>query len=240
MTTNISRLLSTCIIGFAVLTTGCATKFERQAFNSEIATNVKKVTVSQWDDQTEIPTFIINHPAAGLGLIGAAIVIGDRASKTKTITEALDINKTKVTSTFYEKMLPALKENGYEVIPVSVKRGDKSEAVKEAVYKDQGQNANLVIGLNAAYTAAGGTSDYYPAVSLVAVLTDAKTKSVLYREAYQYGYNNGVKEITHLEADKQCRFSNIEALTANIEVTRKCLMDSVNILVTQIKSDLKK
>jgi hypothetical protein len=235
-----ARLLSSLVIASAVLVTGCATKFERQVFNSEAAVNVKKITVSQWNDQEEIPTFIINHPAAGFGLIGAALVISDRAGKTKTVTEALDISKTKVTSDFYAKLLPALKDNGYEVSPVTVKRGDKGEAVRELVLKDQGQQASLIIGLDASFVAAGATSDYYPIVILVAELTDNKTKAILYREAYHYGYNNGVKEITHLEANKQCRFTNMEALTANIEITRKCLTDSVDVLVNQIKSDLKK
>lgn len=235
-----TRILSLLVLASAVLVTGCATKFERQVFNSEAAAGVKKITVNQWNDQEEIPTFIINHPAAGFGLIGAAIVISDRAGKTKTVTEALDVNKTKVTSAFYEKLLPALKDIGYEVAPVAVKRGDKAEAVRELVFKDQGQQASLVLDLNIAYAAAGATSDYYPVVSMAADLIDNKTKAVLYREAYQYGYNNGVKEITHLEANKQCKFANMEALTANIDATRKCLTDSVDILVTQIKSDLKK
>lgn len=235
-----NRLLGALVLVSTVMVTGCATKFERQAFNSEAAAHVKKISLGQWNDQEEIPTFIINHPAAGFGLIGAAVVISDREGKTKTVTEALDISKTKITSDFYGKLIPALKNIGYDVAPVAVKRGDKPVAVRELILKDQGQQASLILDINTAYAAAGATTDYYPVVSLVADLIDNKTKAVLYREAYQYGYNNGVKEVTQIQAAKQCRFKNIEAITANIDVSRKCLTDSVDILVKQLTSDLKK
>jgi hypothetical protein len=237
---SIQRSISIAIVTVTVLLTGCATKFERQAFNSEAAAGVKKITVSQWDEQKEIPTFLISHPMQGFGLIGAALVVSDRAGKTKTMTEALDMEITKISTGFYSKVLPALKEIGYEVSPIAVKRGEKIETIRESVLKDQGQDASLMLGIDAVYVAAGATSDYYPAVSMTAELTDNKTKAVLYRDVYEYGYNNGNKEIQHIAAAPVCKFSNMEALTKDINLTRKCLMDSIDLLVAQLKTDLKK
>lgn len=240
MRMTITRLLSLLVLATTVFVTGCATKFERQAFNSEASTHIKKITVSQWNEQEDVPTFIINHPAAGFGLIGAAIVISDRNTKTKKVTEALDPAKTKLTTAFYNQALPGLKSIGYETISIPAKRGDKADTVREATLKDQGQDATLMLGIDAAYVAAGATSDYYPAVVLGAELTDTKTKAVLYRESYHYGYNNGVKEVSHIDAASQCKFKDMDTLTANIEVTRNCLMAGVDVLVKQLIADLKK
>lgn len=234
-----TRISSFLLLVTTILVTGCST-FERQAFNSEAATHVKKITVTQFNEQEEIPTFIINHPAGSFGLVGVAIVIADRNSKTKTMTEALDMNKTKVTTDFYAKAIPALGSLGYEVMPIAVKRGDKADIVLEAALKDQGQQAALSLGIDAAIVAAGATSDYYPMVSLGATLTDSKTKAVLFREIYQYGYNSGNDKIQFLAAAPNCKFKDMDALKANIDVTRKCVMDGVDALVNQLKNDLKK
>ena len=238
MTTT--RLLSLLVLVATVFVTGCATKFERQAFNSEAATHVKKITVSQWSDQEEYPVFIVNHPGNNLGLIGAIAAAADRTSKTKRVNDLLEPAKTKLTSTFYDKALPSLKSLGYDTLSVSAKRSDKLDDVRIALAKDQGQHAILLLTLDASYLAAGMSTDYFPAVVLGAELTDSKSKAVLYREQYHYGYNNGVKEVSHIDAAATCRFKDIDTLTANIDITRKCMTDSVDVLLNQLLNDLKR
>jgi hypothetical protein len=235
-----SRLFILMLLTGSALLTGCATKFEKQAFNSEAAAGIKKVTVSQWNDQDEYRAVIVNHPGGSFGLIGAVIVATDTASKTKRLNAALDPKATKLTSNFYEKALPALTQLGYEMIAIPAKRSDKPEDVKAIVRKAQGQDASLALNIESSYLAAGASTGYYPSVILSAELTDAKSQAVLYREAYHYGYNNGSKDVVHLDAASDCKFDDIEALTANIEKTRTCLLASVDILVKQLVSDLKK
>jgi hypothetical protein len=220
--------------------TGCATKFERQAFNSEASINVKNLVVNQWNDQEEYPVYIVNHPGNSFGLLGAIAAAADRNTKTKKVNDLLEPSKTKVTAAFYEKAVPALKNTGYEITTVPVKRTDKSDDVKASIKKIQGQDANLAIDLFSSYLAAGASTDYFPSVVMLAELTDAKTQAMLYREAYHYGYNNGNKEVVHIDAPAVCKFKDIDALTADMDVTRKCLMDSIDILVKQLTTDLKK
>lgn len=238
---NVStRLLSMMLLASALLVTGCATKFEKQAFNSEAATHIKKITVTQLADLEEYPVIVVNHPGNSFGLVGAVIVAADRAGKTKKLNEALDPTKAKIVSTFYDKAFPALKNIGYDVIAVPIKLNEKTSDIKTMTQKSQGQDASLFINFGAAYLAAGTSTDYYPSVALTAELTDTKTQAVLYRESYQYGYNNGVKEIAYLEAASACKFKDIDALTLNMDVTKKCLFDGVDVLVKQLVADLKK
>lgn len=235
-----TRFSSLSLLLVATLMTGCATKFERQAFNSEASSNIKKIVVNQWNEQEEYPVYIVNHPGNSFGLIGAIASASDRTTKTKKVNDLLEPSKTKVTAAFYEKAVPALKSSGYDITAVSVKRTDKPDDVKASLKKPQGQDANLAIDLLSSYLAAGASTDYFPSVVMVAELTDAKTQTLLYREAYHYGYNNGNKEVVHIDAAAECKFKDIDALTANMDITRKCLMDSIDVLVKQLVSDLKK
>jgi hypothetical protein len=234
------RLFVVMLLAGSVLLTGCATKFEKQAFNSEAATGIKKITVTKWDDQDEYRAAILNHPGGSFGLIGLVVVLADTASKTKKLTDALDLKTTKTTTAFYEQALPALNQLGYEVIAVPAKRGDKPDEVKARVSKAQGQDASLVLGIDASYLAAGASTGYFPSVSMSAELIDAKSQAILYRESYNYGYNFGKDDIVRIDAAADCKFQDVDALVANIEKTRSCLMAGVDVLVKQLVADLKK
>lgn len=235
-----SRLVALMLLASALLVTGCATKFEKQAFNSEASANIKKITVAKWNDQEEYPAVVLNHPGNSFGLIGAAIAAADTSKKTKLLNDALDPAKTKVTSAFYDKALPSLKQMGYDVVIVSAKRGDKIDDVKAALNKPQGQDATLLLEMSAGYNAAGASTDYLPAMFLMATMTDSKSSKVLYSEMYQYGYNSGNKDVVNVDAAADCKFKDIEVLTANIDKTRNCLMAGPELLAKQIASDLKK
>jgi hypothetical protein len=224
----------------SLLVTGCATKFEKQAFNSEASASIKKITVPQWNDQDEYSARVVNHPGMSFGLIGAALVAVDTSSKTKKLNDALDPQKTKLTAEFYTKALAGLRQLGYEMIVVPAKRSDKADDVKAAVRVAQGQDASLLLRIDGSYLAAGASTDYYPFVVMNAELTDSKSQATLYKEAYHYGYNDGRKDVVHIEAAAECKFKDIEALIANIDKTRTCLTASVDVLVKQIVADLKK
>jgi hypothetical protein len=236
----LQRFASVFVLFASILATGCATKFEKQTFNSEASAHIKKITVPHWNDQDEYKAMVVNHPGLSFGLIGAAIAAADTATKTKQLNAVLNPDKTRLTEAFYSKALPGLKQLGYDVIAIPAKRTSKGEEVNESVRKAQGQDASLLLDFNAAYLAAGASTDYYPSVTLVAELTDSKSQATLYKEAYHYGYNNGNKNVVHLEAAEDCKFKDINALTADIDKTRACLTASIDILVKQIVADLKK
>jgi hypothetical protein len=224
----------------SLVVTGCATKFEKQAFNSEASAGIKKIAVQQWSDQDEYPARVVNHPGMSFGLIGAVVTAADTASKTKKLNDVLDPNKTNLTADFYAKALPGLRQLGYEVVAVPVKRGAQAVEVNNAVRVTQGQDAFLLLNIEGAYLAAGASTDYFPSVVMTAELSDSKSQAVLYKEAYHYGYNDGNKDVVHIEAASDCKFSDIDRLIANIEKTRTCLTASVDILVKQMVADLKK
>ncbi len=236
----IYRWVAFALVASSSLITGCATKFEKQAFNSEAAAGLKKITVSQWNDQEEYRAVIINHPGGSFGLIGAIVAAADTSSKSKKLTDALDPKATKTTSVFYEQAFAGLKQSGYEITPVPAKRGEKYDVVKASISKPQGQDASLALNVEASYFAAGASTGYYPSVTMFAELTDAKSQAILYRESYNYGYNFGKTDIVQVEAPVECKFSDIAALTENVEKTRMCLLTGIDLLAKQLLSDLKK
>lgn len=242
MKTTYLRIVALLLVSASVLLTGCAAKFQRQAFNNEAATHVKKITITQWDDQEEYRAVVVNHPGMSFGLIGAAIAAADTATKTKKLNDAIKPETVKLASAFYEKALPGLKQLGYETISVPIKRqlGEKADVIKDRVASSRGQDASLMLNISASYLAAGASTFYLPSVVLDAELVDNKSKAVIYREAYHYGYNNGQTEVVHIDAAADCKFQDIVELTANIDKTRRCLLDSVEVLVGQFLSDLKK
>ncbi|WP_348065905.1 hypothetical protein [Polaromonas sp.] len=229
----------TALLG-SLLITGCATKFEKQAFNNEASAGIKKIAVQQWNDLDEYGVRVLNHPGASFGLVGALVMAADTASKTKKVNDLLDPKNTKLTTDFYAKALPGLRQAGYEVVAVPVKRGAKPVDTKEAVRAMKGQDAFLLLTFEAGYLAAGASTAYYPFVAMTAELNDSKSQAVLYKEAYHYGYNSGNKDVVHIEAAADCKFTDIDNLVANIDKTRSCLAASVDILVKQMVADLKK
>ena len=235
-----SRLLSLVLLASTLLATGCATKFERQGFDSKAGSGINKLTVTQWNDQEENRAIIINHPGMSMGLIGAAIAAGDTASKTGKLSAAVPPETAKITSAFYDEMLPLLKSLGYEVTLVPAKRSDKADDVKAAVNKAQGQDASLYLAISAGYYALNATSDYFPASTLRATLTDAKSGKVLYNDIIQYGFNPGNNDMSFVRAANECKFKDIDALTVNPTLTRTCLMAGSGILAKELTTELKK
>jgi hypothetical protein len=235
-----TRLLSFFVLASAVLVTGCATKFERQGFDGKAGAGISKLTVAQWNDQEENRAVIIRHPGMSMGLIGAAIASADTSNKTGKLNAAVPPETAKVTSAFYNELLPMLKGMGYDVTLVPAKRGDKEDDVKAAVNKPQGQDASLFLTISAGYYALNGTSDYFPATTLNATLTDAKSGKVLYNDIIQYGFNPGNNDMSFVRAANECKFKDIDALTANPTVTRTCLMSGTTLLAKELSNELKK
>ena len=229
----------TLLLG-SLLLTGCATKFEKQAFNNEASAGIKKIAVQQWNDQDEYYARVLNHPGASFGLVGAVIMAADTAQKTKKLNDKLDPKNTRLTADFYAKVLPGLRQAGYEVVAVPVIRGAQPAVAKDAVRVTKDQDAYLLLTFEGGYLAAGASTAYYPFVAMTAELNDSKSQAVLYKEAYHYGYNSGNKDVVHIEAAADCKFADIDKLVADIEKTRACLTASVDILVNQMVADLKK
>lgn len=235
-----TRIFTSFVIATAALLTGCATKFERQGFDNKAGAGISKLTVSQWDDQEENRAVIINHPGMSMGLIGAAIAAADTSNKTGKLNAAVPPATAKVTSAFYNELLPMLKNRGYEVTLVPAKRGDKEDDVKAAVNKPQGQDASLFLTISAGYYALNATNDYFPATTLRATLTDAKSGKVLYNDIIQYGFNPGSNDMSFFRAANECKFKDIDALTANPTMTRDCLMTGPTLLAKELANELKK
>ncbi len=237
---SMGRFACLAVLLGSLFITGCATRFEKQAFNNEASAGIKKIAVQQWNDHDEYGVRVINHPGMSFGLIGGLVAAADTASKTKKLNDVLNPKNTKLTTEFYAKALPGLRQAGYEVVAVPVKRGTLPAAAKETVRVIKDQDAFLLVTFEAGYLAAGASTTYYPFVAMTAELNDSKSQAVLYKEAYHYGYNSGNRDVVHIEAAPDCKFADIDKLVADIEKTRNCLTASVDVLVKQMVADLKK
>ena len=234
------RLFVPGIIALAGLLTGCGS-VPKQAFNAEASPHVKHLAVTQYEEQKDIGAVVVNHAGNSFGLIGMMVAAVDQNSKTAKLTAALDLEKTRPTTLFHNKLNAALTAQGYELMPVALRRDDIEPEIKNKLTAIQGVDANLLVRADASYMAAGATSDYLPAVNARAEVFDRKEGKLLYRELYAYGFNGAAaKDTVTLPAAPECKFTNLDAVVSQAPLARKCLVDGLEAVAQAIADDLKR
>lgn len=236
----IGRIGIAVLIAAATLLTGCIQAPKKTAFNQAMATHLKTVVIVRDPDQERYEAVMIGHPGAGFGLIGALVATADMHAKGSRLTDAIDINKTTLRDRFEKALAEKLTAQGYTttqlVLPKDIKEEDMlATARKMGVQAD----AILCFRLNGGYVAAGPTSDYFPSINLKVVMSDHVDKE-LYADTFSYGYTTPQSKAIHFVSDEQYRFSNIDTLISDPQKTRQGLIAGLDILATQISSDLKR
>lgn len=223
----------------AVLLAGCA-QVPRQAFNAAAAAHVKRVVVTQQQNQDEYDTYVVGHPGHGFGLIGALVAAADMHAKTTQLTKAIDATETRLQARFGEQLAARLKGAGYDTQVVMLPKDAKVDEGLSLAKKQAGYDAVVLVELRGGYWAAGPNSDYFPRVFARVKVMDIKTEKVLYEDTIIYGYNMQDAEVVQLASDPTYRFKNIEDLVASPVKTREGLYAGIDAVTQQIVSDLRK
>jgi hypothetical protein len=217
---------------------GCAT-VEKQAFNKEVATNIKTIAVTERTGEETYDVSIIAHPGVSFGLVGGLIAAADMQAKSSKLTTALDPAQTQLQHLFAEKLAQSLGAAGYqtEIVPVAKTIDDKE--VHNTVRAKLNADALLTVSVQGMYVAAGPTTDYFPYVVVRVLSTDVKTGAKLYQDTITYGYNFPGTKTVHLPGKQEGRFQNMDALIGDPKRTRDELYIGLEAIAAQIAADLK-
>jgi len=241
----LKRIFLLCVV--AIISSGCAT-IEKQAFNREVHTSVRKVALVEPRKSTGFGVSVQNHPALHLGLIGAAAYAAEMSSKSNSLDAVMKPLGWSLTDALTAAVAEELTKSGYEVIRVDLKR-DSLTLVKD--YTEYKTNPAFAPALSAdawidlatrdpLYVANGPTSDYVPSIGVTVRMVAAKDQTVLYREDFLYGYAfpAGRLQPVLIASDPAYRFANMDALTADPKKTLEGMVAGVPMLAKKVAEDL--
>lgn len=228
-------VLSLSVLVFA----GCA-NVERQAYNREAATHIKKVAVTKRTGAESYDIVIVAHPGVNFGLIGGLVAAADMSSKSTRLTTALNPEQTALQDRVATRLVDALILGGYESEALSLDKGVDTKSAFSTLRPQLKCDALLALEISGSYIAAGPSSDYVPFVRVKVLQTDATSGQVLYQDTVTYGYTHQHLKTVHLPADGKYRFKDMDALVAAPDLAREGLYAGVDAIVAQISSDLKR
>jgi uncharacterized protein YceK len=226
---------------------GCAT-IEKQAFNREAHSGVRKVALIEPRPTTGFGILIQNHPALHLGLIGAAAYAAEMNTKSNTLDSVMKPLGWSLTEALTAAVAEELTKSGYEVVRINLKRDSLSLVKDYSEYKSNPAFAPALLAdawidlatRDPLYIANGPTSDYVPSIGLTVRMVSSKDQTVLYREDFLYGYVFQMGRLQPVLAPSApaFRFANMEALTADPKKTLEGMAQGVPLLAKKIAEDI--
>lgn len=190
----VGRFAALALLSFALV--GCAT-FQAQPFNREAHRDIKTIAVTPLTD-AELQLFMLAHPAANFGLIGALVAAADIESKEGQVERMAEQKKFVYQESFRAAFDEAMTQRGYTVEwpdPLIADRDSgKDAATKRVVLAAQSRpNAQAVLDIDFSFVgyAAAGAGDaqpYRPTVAFMARLYTPDGKVELFRD--QILHNN--------------------------------------------------
>ena len=222
---------------------GCVS-VNKQAFNQAAHREIREIVLLEpksWDDYEAV---VMNHAAAGFGLIGGLIIAAEISTKSNTLTKSLQPFNWQVSQALSAQLESDLKAAGYSVKRLPVVRDVSLLKDYKAIRpldsaNDVGQpHAWLDVAIQKpAYVANSHAANYVPSLRVFVRLVTADKQLIVYEEQIFYGHSfpSGVS----LKADSTYSFANMDALTAKPDVTMEGLREGVRQVSLRIASDLR-
>ena len=236
------------LAGVFVLFTGCAS-VEKQAFNRAANKTIKSITVLEPSPAEGFGVLVLNHPALGFGLIGAAVYATEMKVKSTAFDEAMKPLNWSLTDDLTKQLVAALQADGYEVKRAKVSRE------KHALIKDYGSmrsDASIKDALasdawldvqtrDPLYVANSPAADYVPSIGLTVRLVTAADQTLLYREDFFYGFSFAAPRLAAvvIASDPKFRYATTDDLKRDTKATLAGAAQGVPLLVERIVSDLR-
>jgi len=228
-----------CVAAAAMVLGGCANA-PKKAFNKEGAAHIQTLAVSERTAKESYSVTIVAHPGVNFGLIGGLVAAADMAGKSDKLTSSLNPAETQVQKRFSQKLSDALKVGGYQTSVLTLADGVAAGKAFESVRSNLKSDAFIDVDVQAGYVAAGPSSDYLPFVRVAVLNTDTKSGSPVYQDTITYGYTYEGAKTVHLTSDKQYRFKDMDDLLARSALAREGLYAGLDLIASQIASDLKR
>jgi hypothetical protein len=227
------------LISFAfILSTGCTT-VPRQSFNKEAGASIKSLLIAEREDKETYEVDMQARPGPR-GLISDIINAGIVSSRSDTLTEALNPEKTLLRKQFLEALSAKLKAAGYEPRMVAIPKGLDEKSTLSALNAAGQTDALLYADLNGAYIAATVHNPYLPHLSVKVKVVAARSNVVLYEDTITWGYRLGKQENPHINGGYAYPFDDFDALLAKPDLTRRGLIEGIAPLAEHIANALTK
>lgn len=212
------------------LFSGCATTFEKQAYNSELHKDIENVGLITVQMPAKAMVDIAAHPGDNFGLIGGLIAAGDRSGKTQKFGEAIAAAGFDFNSYFNESLKKAFADTRYKISDVPVTREAKYKFM-DTYPLDTNQDALLDIYVyNLGYGAAGALTDYYPTVHIHARMVKADTGEAIFADKVLYNPYGHSGEALVIDPNTEFAYKKFNLLmddTENAVIGIKQAIDAV-------------
>ena len=225
--------------------TGCVSMPQQQAFNRDIHATVKTIAVLE-THPTRTSVFMLNHPGASFGLIGALVAAGDQASKEKKFHSTMDQAGFEPLAYFKERLTAKMSERGYTLVwPESQVQTSKTKrgpfGLRTTYPHAHAADAQLDVNFGfVGYAAAGATdgSPYRPTVTIGARLVGADGKQNYYTDYFAYNNVFNLATAVALNGDPQYSYPGFDELHAAGTASIEGLRVAIDAIATEIARQL--
>ncbi|HEY4556396.1 MAG TPA: hypothetical protein VIG68_08190 [Lysobacter sp.] len=203
----------------AVALTGCVSMPKQQAFNREVHSNLKTVSVLE-THETRTSVFMLHHPGASFGLIGGLIAAGDQASKEKRFRALMEQADFEPLAYFKERLNAHMGGRGYTLVwPQSQIQTGKVQrgpfGLRKAYPAIQTADAQLDVNFGFVGYAAAGAGDgapYRPTVTMGVRLVSPDGKQNYYTDYLAYNNVFNMQNAIALNADARYSYPGFDDL----------------------------
>ena len=229
-----TRILATlmALAGLLVALTGCAAAAP-QALDPSAAAGIKKIVVLRPPQPPEYMVQNLSAVASQFGLIGAAAQAADNADKSHDLTGLLTAQRFDAASLLSTAVAEALKKRGWDatVATAVVPRVAGGEASDDAFYSGLGGDVDAVlipVMKTVGYVSPPLEEGYLPWIAGEAGLFSARTRSRLYFQVYNYGWQGSKREnVEYLGEKPERSYPSFGAVLASGAAAKGGIEDGV-------------
>lgn len=229
------------LFGVVLAISGCATGVSYREFKTESAP-IKTIAILSVSNPVNYHAMDFGSPAMAFGAIGGAVAGANAASATEKFDASVKASRFDFSKEMMGRLTQHLREQGYNVVSVSVKRESPLKMVEDySKVPTAGADAILDVGTRSVgYSTVNMMDrDFRPHVQMDFRLVSAGSKAVLYSEQVLFGYHNPFMSATELPADKQYYFKDFDALMADKNKALQGLTEGANSVARHVAGRLK-
>ena len=217
---------------------GCATTFEKQAFNAELHKDIKNIGLINIQMPGKAMVNMAAHPGQSFGLIGGLVAAADISSKTSKYNEKMDEVGFNYDEYFRNSLKTALDDAGFTVSDVQVEREAQFKFL-ETYPTDTSTDGLLdVYVYNLGYGAAGATTNYYPTVHIHARLVLSETGEAIFADKVLYNNFGHRGEALLIDPSEEFAYKNFAALIDGIEGTTEGLKEAIDAVTAELAEQI--
>ncbi len=150
-------LIQICLLVLILLLSACAAP--RQAFNKDLARDLRTVAVTDHAKDEYFWVSIVNHPLGIPNLIGALSATADLWAKSAKVTTALDPKQTRVQNRLSKRLAEGLNICGYDAEVITFDEPARLDDALKLASQRSKADAVIAVRVDVSYVATSWYSD---------------------------------------------------------------------------------